>query len=422
MERPARSMLITNIKSLLLAETRPRRWVAGTDMAEVPVLDHAWLHISGERIEAFGSMDEREKLEKINAISGNRVVDASDRMVMPAFCDPHTHLVYAGSREGEFADRIRGLSYQEIARMGGGILSSTRRLHEASEGELFEQSMQRVGEIMQQGTGAVEIKSGYGLNLKDELKMLRVIRKIGLDSPLTVRSTFLGAHAIPPEYKKEPDRYVNLVVNEMIPAVAAENLADFIDVFCDAGFFTPGQTNRIIETGWKYGLRPKIHANELERSGGIQAGVAGRALSVDHLEHTGDEEVGALSGSETMPTLLPGASFFLGLSPPPARKIIDSGLPLALASDYNPGSSPSGNMKLMMSLACVNLKMLPAEALNAATLNAAYAMGLEKSHGSICPGKTANFIITKKIPSWEFLPYAYGSDLIHQVVIEGTVQ
>ena len=416
------SMLIINIRSVLQAEDQPRRWVAGADMAGLPVLEDSWLFIAGGKIEAVGNMEEGDRLGKLLAMAGNQVIDASGRMVMPCFCDPHTHLVYAGSREGEFSDRIRGRSYREIARKGGGILSSTTQLHKTNETELYEQAMERISEITQQGTGAVEIKSGYGLNLKDELKMLRVIRKIGQDSPITVRSTFLGAHAIPPEYKKEPDRYVDLVVKEMIPAVAAEKLADFVDVFCDVGFFSPGQTQRILEAGLKHGLRPKIHANELDRSGGIQAGVACSALSVDHLEFTGEEEIGVLLNSETMPTLLPGASFFLGLNHAPARMIIDSGLPVAIASDYNPGSSPSGNMKLMMSLACVNLKMLPAEALNAATLNAAYAMGLEKSHGSIFPGKTASFIITEKIPSWEFLPYAYGSSLVYKVVIEGVVQ
>jgi len=323
---------------------------------------------------------------------------------MPAFCDSHTHLVYAGSRELEYRDKIMGLSYEQIATRGGGIMNSVRLLRDTPEDRLYEQSMVRIREIIHMGTGAVEIKSGYGLTTKDELKMLRVIRHIRETAPLAVKATFLGAHTIPDEYRNNPDSYVDLLINEMIPAVATEQLADYIDVFCDRGFFTAAQTGRILEAGWKYGLEPKIHANELDFSGGIQVGVRHRALSVDHLEFTGDMEIDLLLKSVVMPTLLPGASFFLGLQDPPARKMIDSGLPVALASDYNPGSSPSGNMKLVMSLACIRLKMLPAEAINAATLNGAYAMGLEKSYGSICTGKVANMIITKEIPDMIFCP------------------
>jgi len=313
------------------------------------------------------------------------------------------------------------LSYEEIAKRGGGILNSAKLLHETSEDELFRQSMERVNEIISFGTGAVEIKSGYGLTTEDELKMLRVIRRIKESSPLTVRSTFLGAHAVPAEYRHDRDGYVDLIVNEMIPAVAAERLADYIDVFCDRGFFTVEETARILEAGARHGMRPKIHANELDYSGGIQTGVRYGALSVDHLEFTGDDEIAALLGSGTMPTLLPGAAFFLGMIDPPARKMINAGLPLAMASDYNPGSSPSGNMKLVVSLGCIRLRLLPEEAINAVTINAAYAMGLAETHGSITVGKKANLFITKKIPSYEFLPYAYGSNLVDTVLLNGEV-
>jgi imidazolonepropionase len=341
---------------------------------------------------------------------------------MPAFCDPHTHLVYAGSREREYVDKIRGLSYEEIARRGGGILNSAALLRETPEEELYRQSLSRIHEIIKLGTGAVEIKSGYGLDTESELKMLRVIRKLKETTPVDIRATFLGAHSFPQEYRKDTDRYVELVIKEMIPAVAEGGLADFIDVFCDRGFFTVGQTERILEAGISHGMKPKIHANELDFSGGVQAGVKYGALSVDHLEYTGDEEIRCLLGSGTMPTLLPGASFFLGLNYAPARTMIDAGLPVALASDFNPGSSPSGNMKLVMSLACTQMRMLPAEALHAATLNAAYAMGLHETHGSICRGKKANLIVTREVPGPDYLPYAYGSDLIDMVILNGEVE
>jgi imidazolonepropionase len=341
--------------------------------------------------------------------------------VFPSFCDSHTHIVYAGSREQEFTDKIRGLSYEDIATRGGGILNSAKRLHKTSEDELLRQSMVRVSEIIGLGTGAVEIKSGYGLSVSDELKMLRVIRRIKDTSPVEVKATFLGAHAVPEEYRDNRERYVDIVVSEMIPAVASEQLADYIDVFCDRGFFTVEETERILNAGMKYGLQAKIHANELDFSGGVQTGVKNDALSVDHLERSGDEEIEALKGTGTMPTLLPGSAFFLGLPDPPARNMIDSGLPVALASDYNPGSSPSGNMKLVMSLACIRLKMLPEEAINAVTINSAYAMGLSATHGSIARGKAANMFITKEIPSYEFLPYAFGSNLIEKVILKGKI-
>ena len=342
-------------------------------------------------------------------------------MVFPSFCDSHTHLVYAGSREIEYVDKIKGLSYEEIAKRGGGILNSAKRLHEASEEELTEQALERLNEIIAYGTGAVEIKSGYGLNTGDELKMLRVIQRLRMLSPLTIKATFLGAHAVPAEYKGKQGEYVDLIINEMIPQVSAANLADYIDVFCDRGFFTPDETERILMAGIKYGLRPKIHANELDYSGGIQVGVKYDALSVDHLEYTGEEEISALKDSETMPTLLPGAAFFLNMVHAPARKMIEAGLPIALASDFNPGSSPSGNMQLILSMGCIMFRMNPEESFNACTINGAYAMGISDQYGSIARGKKANFYITKPIPTIEFMPYAYGSNKAETAVLNGEI-
>ncbi|MCK7529974.1 MAG: imidazolonepropionase [Marinilabiliales bacterium] len=410
------SLIIYNTGMLVQTRAENVAFVAGKDMADLPVVEKGWLLIEDGIIAAYGPM------ESLPSFSSdlNRL-DAGGGFVFPAFCDPHTHLVYAGSREKEYTDKIRGLSYEEIAMRGGGILNSARLLHDTSEEELFRQSMERVREIISFGTGAVEIKSGYGLTTEDELKMLRVIRRIKQESPLTVRSTFLGAHAVPASYQGNRSGYVDLIVNEMIPAVAAERLADYIDVFCDRGFFTVEETARILEAGARHGMRPKMHANELDYSGGIQTGVKYRALSVDHLEFTGDEEIAALLGSGTMPTLLPGAAFFLGMTDPPARKMIDAGLPLAMASDYNPGSSPSGNMKLVMSLGCIRLRLLPEEAINAVTINSAYAMGLEETHGSVTVGKKANLFITKKIPSYEYMPYAYGSNLVETVILNGEI-
>ncbi|MBP7463941.1 MAG: imidazolonepropionase [Bacteroidales bacterium] len=410
--------LITNIRYLLMAERSPRLIARGSEMADVAVVENAWLLIDGELIADFGCMDVLPDMDGA-AFDEFIEIDADGKTVMPSFCDSHTHLVYAGSREIEYSDKIRGLSYEEIAKRGGGILNSAKRLHDTSEDELYEQSMERVHEIISMGTGAVEIKSGYGLNTEDELKMLRVIKRIKETTPLLVKSTFLGAHAFPAEYKSRPDEYVDLIINEMIPLVAAEELADYIDVFCDKGFFTTEQTERILMAGIKYGMKPKIHANELAFSGGIQVGVKYGSLSVDHIEYTGKDEINALLNSETMPTILPGAAFFLNMPFAPARDMMNAGLPVAIASDYNPGSSPSGNMKLMMSFACVNYRMLPQEALTAATLNSAYAMGVSDVAGTICPGKLANIIITRPIPSLEFIPYAYGSDLIDSVMLRG---
>lgn len=408
------SLIIYNIGMLVQTRDENVAFVAGKEMAHLPVLENSWLLIEDDIIAAYGTMDSMPRF------SGDiRKLDASGGFVFPSFCDSHTHLVYAGSREKEYTDKIMGLSYEEIAKRGGGILNSAHLLHETSEEELFRQSMERVGEIISFGTGAVEIKSGYGLTTEDELKMLRVIRRIKQESPLTVRATFLGAHAVPALYRDNRKGYVDLIVDEMVPAVAAERLADYIDVFCDRGFFTLEETARILEAGAQHGMRPKMHANELGFSGGIQTGVRHRALSVDHLEFTGDDEINTLLGSGTMPTLLPGAAFFLGMVDPPARKMIDAGLPLAMASDYNPGSSPSGNMKLVMSLGCIRLRLLPAEAINAVTINSAYAMGLDATHGSITAGKKANIFITKKIPSYEYMPYAYGSNLVETVILKG---
>ncbi len=414
-------LLITNIKSLLLTETEPRPYAAGNHMAELSSVENAWLHIAGGRIAGFGVMDGPELAAIQRSNPGLHKIPAEGKLVMPAFCDSHTHLVYAGSRELEYMDKIRGLSYEEIAKRGGGILNSAALLQSTPEEELYQQSLSRVREIIQLGTGAVEIKSGYGLSTEAELKMLRVIRRLRETTPIDIKATFLGAHSFPPEYREDPDRYVDLVVEEMIPAVAGEGLADFIDVFCDRGFFTVPQTERILEAGITNGLKPKIHANELDFSGGIQCGVKYRAQSVDHLEFTGDEEIQCLLDSGTMPTLLPGASFFLGLKYAPARKMMEAGLPLALASDFNPGSSPSGDMKFIMSLGCIQLRMLPEEVIHAVTINTAYAMGLQETHGTICRGKKANVIITREVPGLAYLPYAYGSDLIDTVILGGEI-
>lgn len=414
-------ILIENIKCLVQTENVSKTKVCGKEMAELNTLTDAYLYLNDGLILDFGRMNDLQSGKIFSKNLQVKRIDATGRFVFPSFCDSHTHLVYAGSREIEYTDKIRGLSYTDIAKRGGGILNSAKLLHETSEDELFAQSMKRVNEIIHQGTGAVEIKSGYGLTTDDEIKMLRVIRRIRETSPLEIKATFLGAHALPEKYKNNRRKYVDIVINEMIPVVASEDLADYIDVFCDKGFFTVEDTERILMAGMKYGLQAKIHANELGYSGGIQTGIKYNALSVDHLEYTGDEEIAALLNSETMPTLLPGAAFFLGMTNPPARKMIDVGLPIALASDYNPGSSPSGNMKLVMSLGCIRLRMLPEEVINAVTINSAYAMGLSETHGSIARGKAANVFITKEIPSYEFMPYAFGSDLIERLILKGKI-
>src|SRR6056297_3061462 len=410
-------ILVKNIKGLVNTDDTNRKWVAGKEMSELKTQENAYLLIDEGIIADYGSMSELKE-----NISSDKEIDATGKFVFPSFCDSHTHLVYAGSREIEYGDKIRGLSYEEIAKRGGGILNSSKLLHNTSEISLYEQSLKRVQEIISLGTGAVEIKSGYGLTVEDELKMLRVIKQLKETTPVTIKSTFLGAHSIPADYKNNPDKYVDIVVNEMLPEVGKNNLADYVDVFCDRGFFTVEQTERILKASADFGLQPKIHANELDYSGGIQTGVKYDALSVDHLEFTGDDEIKALKKSQTMPTLLPGAAFFLGLIDPPVRKMIESGLPVALASDYNPGSSPSGNMKFIMSLGTIKLKMLPEEVIHAVTINGAYAMGVEKQLGSITKGKKANVFITKEIPTYEFMPYAYGSYLIDKVILNGELQ
>lgn len=389
----------------------------GADMGEFETIQDAWLIITDGKISDFGTGRPAEEV-----ISGSsEIIDCTDKTVLPAFCDSHTHLVFAGSREIEYIDKIKGLSYEEIAKRGGGILNSAKRLHETSEEKLTIDALARLEEISLYGTGAVEVKSGYGLNTSDELKMLRVIRNLKTLSPVTIKSTFLGAHAVPAEYKGRQDKYVDLVVNEMIPAVGEEKLADFIDVFCDKGFFTIEETARILEAGISFGMRPKIHANELDYSGGIQTGVKYNALSVDHLEFTGDDEIELLKNSETVATILPGAAFFLNMVHAPARRMINSGLAVALASDFNPGSSPSGNMQLILSMGCITFRMLPDEALNACTINGARAMGISNELGSITKGKTANLIITKPIPSLEFMPYYYGSNKADTVILNGKI-
>lgn len=415
------SLLIKNIKELVQVEYLPHQWIAGRDMARLESIPDAYLIIDGENISSFGKMKDLGGELESKKSRWHKMIDASGKMVFPCWCDSHTHLVFPASREIEYIDKIRGISYEEIARRGGGILNSARKIHKATEKQLYQQSMDRLGEIISFGTGAVEIKSGYGLTAESEIKMLRVIKRMKESSPVTIISTFLGAHAIPIEYKADPGAYVDLVINEMIPLVAAEELADYIDVFCDRGFFSVEDTDRILNAGMKYGLRPKIHANELGLTGGVQVGVKYNALSVDHLEHLGDEEIEVLKNSETMPTVLPGASFFLGIPYAPVRKMIDSGLPVAMASDFNPGSSPSGNMQFILSLGCIKYKMLPEEAINAITINGAYAMGLENELGSIAVGKKANLFITKEIPTIQYMPYAFGSNKIETVILNGKV-
>ncbi|MBQ6062445.1 MAG: imidazolonepropionase [Prevotella sp.] len=412
--------LIHSIGTLAGIRGQEIQYLQGKEMASLPSLNDAWLLIEDDHIHSWGGKREEKPL-------ADTYIDAHGGTVLPTFCDSHTHLVYAGSREQEFVDKIHGLDYAEIARRGGGILNSADRLHDMSEEALYQQAMGRVEEIMRKGTGAVEIKSGYGLNTEDELKMLRVIRRIKETSPLMVVSTFLGAHAVGREYVGRQGDYVNLVIEEMIPEVGKQRLADFIDVFCDKGFFTPDETSRILEAGAKWGLRPKIHGQELADSGGVDVAVRHHALSVDHLESMTERDIALIleynagAYQPLIPTALPGTSFFLNLSYAPGRRMIDEGLPLALASDYNPGSTPSGDMKFVLSLACIKMRLTPEETINAATLNSASAMGLANECGSITQGKYANVIITQPIPSIDFIPYAYTSPLISLVILNGNV-
>jgi len=405
--------LLVNIKGLLQTETgnerKPR--IYGPQMAVLPQLEQAWLLIEDGRIHSFGKMDDLPEMQ------ADKTIDAAGRLVLPAWCDSHTHLVFAAPREQEFVDRINGLTYAEIAARGGGILNSARKLNETDEEQLFDQSLQRLEQVIAQGTGAIEIKSGYGLCLEGELKMLRVIRRLKEQAPIPVKASFLAAHAFPPEFKENHQGYIDTIIRDMLPRVAGEGLADYMDVFCEQGFFSVAETEQLLEAGLKHGLRPKIHANQLHRSGGVQVGVAYNAVSVDHLESMGAEEVEALRGSNTIPTLLPGAAFFLAMHYQPARMLIDAGLPVALASDYNPGSCPSGNMNLLLSLACTQLKMTPEEAIHAQTLNGAAAMELEAEMGTIAAGKQAKLILTRPVPSVAYLPYSFGENWIESVIV-----
>ena len=407
--------LIINIKELLQVRENTIDKVSGSEMAILPSINNAYLLITNGTIEAFGSM---RNCPKINV---DKTIDASGKIVLPSWCDSHTHLVYAGNREQEFVDRINGLTYEEIANRGGGILNSAKKLNETSEEEIYNQSKVRLEEIIKQGTGAVEIKSGYGLTVEGELKMLRVIKKLAENYPITIKATFLGAHAFPTEFKENHTGYIDLIINEMLPKVAEEKLADYIDAFCETGYFSVEETERIMKAGNQYGLRSKIHVNQFTAINGIDACVKHKALSVDHLEIVTDEDIEVLKNTETMPVALPTCSYFISIPYTPARKIISAGLPLALASDFNPGTSPSGNMNFVVATACIKMKMTPEEAINAATINGAYAMGISETHGSITIGKIANLIITKPLNSFYELPYAFGSNLIEQVILDGKV-
>lgn len=414
-------ILIKNIRSLCQVEYEESslKTAEGKRIKEVPQINNAWLALEDGKIADFGSMQELAGVTDWNQLE---VIDAEGKLVLPAWIDSHTHIVYAKSREQEFVDRINGLSYESIAANGGGILNSADKLRLASEDELFESALHRIDEMIGFGTAAIEIKSGYGLSLESEIKMLRVIKKLKSATEVIIKSNLLAAHAIPREYKDNRSAYIDIIVNEIIPTAVDENLADYIDVFCDRGFYTIAETDRILDAASKYGLKPKIHANELDFSGGIQVGVKHGAISVDHLECVGDEEIEVLLKSNTIPTLLPSTAFFLNLHYPPARKMIDAGLPIALATDYNPGSSPSGNMPFVLSLACSQMKMTPEEAINAATINAAKAMEIEKEVGTIKVGKKANLIITKEMPSLAYIPYAFGKFHIDKMIINGKIK
>ncbi len=410
------SLLIRNIGTIVLAETGTiqNKALRGTEMASPPTLSDAYLLVENEHIASFGPMSQCPE-------RATQIIDAHGEMLLPAWCDSHTHIVFAATREEEFVDRIKGLSYEEIAARGGGILNSARRLQQCSQEELLESSWQRLEMMMRYGTGAIEIKSGYGLTLESELKMLYVIRDLKEKSPIPIKANFLGAHAIPLEYKNDRNGYIQLIINEMIPRVAHEGLAEYCDVFCDKGFYTVEETDQILKAAWKYGLKPKIHANELGYTGGVQIGVANKAVSVDHLEYTDDAAIEALLSSETLPTLLPSCAFFLGIPYAPARKMMDVGLPVVLATDYNPGSSPSGRMAFVVSLACIKMKMLPEEAVVASTLNGAFAMELGLETGSIAKGKKASFFLTRDCRTLAKLAYSFGNDPVGTVILNGSL-
>ena len=407
-------LLIKNIKQLLQVRKSDVKILSGNQMKELPSISDAYLLIENETIKDFGPMKQCPEIE--NA----KIIDATGKTVLPTWCDSHTHLVYAGNREQEFVDRINGLSYEEIANRGGGILNSAKKLNAMSEDQLYQESKVRLEEVMRLGTGAIEIKSGYGLTVEGELKMLRVIKKLSEDFPVAVKATFLGAHAFPTEFKENHQGYIDLLCNELMPKISEEKLADYVDVFCETGYFSVEETMRIMECGKKYGLTPKIHVNQFTIIDGIKAAVEAGALSVDHLEVLNEKDIEALRGSKTIAVALPSCSYFISIPYTPARTIIDAGLPLAIATDFNPGTTPSGNMNFVVATACIKMKMTPEEAINAATVNGAYAMGLEESHGSITVGKKANIIITKEIASYYELPYSFGSNLIDQVYINGS--
>lgn len=406
-------LLLTHIKELLQVREECPNKLSGDQMKDLPTIKNAWLYIEHGKIIDFGSMDHVPSHEGINTL------DCSGKIVLPTWCDSHTHLVYAGNREQEFVDRINGLSYQEIAEKGGGIVNSAKKLQATSEEELYVQTAARLEEIMRLGTGAVEIKSGYGLTTNAEIKMLRVAKKLAKEYPVTIKTTFLGAHAVPPEFKNNKEGYMDLLCNEMLLKVSDENLADYIDIFCEKGYFSVADMDRLLSEGKKYNLIPKVHVNQFNSIGGIASAVRHNSLSVDHLEVLTDEDIEALIDSNTMPVALPSCSYFLGIPYTPGRKIIDSGLPLALATDFNPGSTPSGNMNFVVATACIKMRLTPEEAINASTINGAYAMGISDTHGSITKGKEASLIITKEIPSYAYLPYAFGSNLIDKVFIKG---
>ena len=411
--------VIKNISELIQTEKTPKKWVAGKDMSHISTIKDAFIEVEEGIITSFGSMDSWTGIEDWN---NTEIIDAEGGMVFPTYCDSHTHLVFAASREGEFVDRINGLSYAEIAQRGGGILNSAEKLQNATEEKLFKDALVRLKELVQMGTGAIEIKSGYGLTLDAELKMLRVIKRLKENTDITIKATFLGAHAIPKEYKENKDGYMDLVVNEMLPKVTKEGLADYVDIFCEEGYFTVADTERLLKAANEFGIKAKTHVNQFNAIGGVKASVNLGALSVDHLEEMAEDDYNALQNSECMPTILPSCSFFLGIPYGPAVRMMEEGLPVALATDYNPGSTPSGNMNFVASLGCIQMNMTPEEVINATTINSAYAMGIEKELGSICIGKKANLFITKPIPSYAYLPYSFGNNLIKKVMIAGKLQ
>ncbi len=404
-----------NIKQLVQVRPTSQKKVAGEAMKILPKIDNAFLEIEDDRISNFGSMSD------FNSSTENNVIDVKNRLVLPSWCDSHSHVVYAGNRSQEFVDRINGLSYEEIARRGGGILNSAKALQNTSENDLFEQSMERIKRLVRLGTGALEIKSGYGLSVDAELKMLRVIRQIKRRSPQKIKSTFLGAHAVPEEFKTNKSEYIDLIINSMLPKIHEENLADFVDVFCEKGYFDMEDTNLILSAAKRYNLQPKIHVNQFNALGGVALGIKHNALSVDHLEKLTQDDIHALKNTETMPVALPGCSFFLGIPYTPARPLIEAGLAVALASDFNPGSAPSGNMNFIVSLACIKMKLTPEEAINAATINGAYAMGVSEKYGSIAVGKKANLIVTKPMDSYQQIPYEFGNNPIEKVMLNGVL-